>query len=188
MRFILDVAELEQGDILQFVLQKNDFQIQTAFFNLYVNGEKWIAEHFNASSKLNATSMAENRTLGDDINDILFKHISITVNTVRFNKSTSDLSNIRTYSNYVGEIPKGVGQWIRFNITKMFGDWLQTVEQPGEHFSFDIFLKAMHPWTRRLIALDITTSMVMLNLYETIAFECSERCAFNLHIIYLLIL
>lgn len=103
------------------------------------------------------------------MNDILFKHISITVNNVQFNKSTSELGNVRTYSNYVGEIPKGVGQWIRFNITKMFSDWLQTIEHPREHFACDIFLKSMHPWTRRLIALDIKTMMVMQ--YEFIYFS-----------------
>lgn len=77
-----------------------------------------------------------------------------------YNKSSHELSKIRTYSNYVGEIPKGYGQWIRFNITNMFDDWLTQMQSKRKYFAYDVFLKTLHPWIRHLIALNINLSTV----------------------------
>lgn len=159
-----DVEMLEQGDILQFNLQKTEFRLTSAVFNLFVNGEKWIMENLNSSSIFKTpTNTNTNRATTNEnkeTDELLLKHISITINKVMYNKSSHELSKIRTYSNYVGEIPKGYGQWIRFNITNMFDDWLTQMQYKRKYFAYDVFLKTLHPWIRHLIALDIKTSTV----------------------------
>lgn len=155
---------LDQGDILQFNLQKTEFRVTSAVFNLFVNGEKWIIENLNSSSIFKAQASTNRATANEnsktETDELLLKHISITINNVIYNKSSHELSKIRTYSNYVGEIPKGYGQWIRFNITNMFDDWLTQMQYKRKYFAYDVFLKTLHPWIRHLIALDIKTNTV----------------------------
>lgn len=39
----------------------------------------------------------------------------------------------RTDSNFVGEIPKDAGEWIKFNITQMVSEWIE--QQQKQHQS-----------------------------------------------------
>lgn len=71
---------------------------------------------------------------------------------------TSHQKYTRTDSNYIGEIPKGMGEWKQFNITLMVNDWIQQ----QRHQSFDsnleivqeVVAKTAEPWMRQLLALD----------------------------------
>lgn len=70
----------------------------------------------------------------------------------------------RTDSNYIGGIPKGMGDWIQFNITLMVNNWMQQ----QRHQSFDssleivqeVVVKTFEPWMRQLLVLDTNSQDV----------------------------
>lgn len=113
-------------------------------------------EQYNVSNDYSTANFSHTK------NFLVFKHVSITLNQVAFNKTTKELSKIRTYSNYIGEVPKGYGQWIRFNITNMFSNWLHQMHFRKNYFAYDVFLKTMHPLARNLLALDLKTKTVIM--------------------------
>lgn len=76
----------------------------------------------------------------------------------------------RTDSNFIGEIPKRDGNWIKFNITLMVNEWLQ---QQQRHQSIDekssaattdvvqeVVIKTLEPWMRQLLVLDTDSKNV----------------------------
>lgn len=70
----------------------------------------------------------------------------------------------RTDSNYIGEIPKGKGEWKQFNITLMVNDWIQQQRQQVYDSNMDIvqeiFVKTAEPWMRQFLVLDTDSSNV----------------------------
>lgn len=74
----------------------------------------------------------------------------------------------RTDSNYIGEIPKGVGEWKQFNITLMVNDWTQQQRHQPYDSNVDIVqeivIKTAEPWMRQLLVLDTNSSNVSVAL------------------------
>ncbi|XP_031634913.1 uncharacterized protein LOC116348153 [Contarinia nasturtii] len=65
----------------------------------------------------------------------------------------------RIDSNFVGEIPKGAGEWIQFNITLMVSEWIQqqkhqSVNTQSADIVQEVVIKTLEPWMRQLLVLD----------------------------------
>lgn len=76
--------------------------------------------------------------------------ISISLNRLlrqRYTKADSD---------YVGQLPKGAGQVIRFNITNLVIDWIRA----GNGSLQEIVIKTEEPWMRQLLVLGTISQKV----------------------------
>lgn len=155
-----DLESHPQGDILQFSLRKSDFHVNSATFNMFINAQDQLDENVDESNRI-WQMYGNNDTTTKRPMD---KHISITINSVEYNESSHDISKIKTYSNYVGEISKNFGQWIRFNVTNLFDEWMTQMHCKGQVFTYNIFVKTLHPWIRKLIALNIKGTTVSIAL------------------------
>lgn len=90
----------------------------------------------------------------------------------------------RTDSNYIGEIPKGVGEWKQFNITLMVNDWTQQQRHQPYDSNVDIVqeivIKTAEPWMRQLLVLDTNSSNVSVSLTASLSQHINSRIAHRL--------
>lgn len=75
----------------------------------------------------------------------------------------------RIDSNFVGEIPKGAGEWIQFNITLMVSEWIQqqkhqSVNTQSADIVQEVVIKTLEPWMRQLLVLDTNSKNVSSDL------------------------
>lgn len=122
---------------------------------MYINGQEWLDENIDESNRIWQLYGSNDTSKKPSDN-----HISITINSADYNESSHELTKIKTFSSYVGELAKGSGQWIRFNITSLFEEWMSQMHCKGRLFTFNLFIKTVHPWIRQLISLNVKGTTV----------------------------